>query len=56
MPATLRLLRPPGGAPVGCMDAAAWRSYGDWMRRTGLLQRPVDGASLTTTAYLPHAC
>ncbi len=56
VPATLDLLRPPDGAPIGCMDAAAWRSYGDWMHRTGLLPRPVDGASLMTTAYLPGAC
>jgi putative hydroxymethylpyrimidine transport system substrate-binding protein len=56
VPATLSLLRPPGGAPMGCMDAAAWRSYGDWMRRTGLLDHSVDGASLLTTAYLPSRC
>jgi hypothetical protein len=56
VPETLRLLRPPGGAPVGCMDQAAWRSYGDWMHRTGLLANPVDGGSLQTNAYLPGGC
>jgi putative hydroxymethylpyrimidine transport system substrate-binding protein len=56
VPATLGLLRPASGAPVGCMDAAAWRSYGEWMHRTGLLPGPVDGASLMTDAYLPGAC
>jgi putative hydroxymethylpyrimidine transport system substrate-binding protein len=56
VPATLDLLRPPDGAPIGCMEPAAWRSYGDWMRRTGLLPQPVDGASLMTTAYLAGAC
>ena len=56
VPATLRLLRPPDGAPVGCMDQAAWRSYGEWMHRTGLLRRAVDGASLESTAYLPGRC
>jgi putative hydroxymethylpyrimidine transport system substrate-binding protein len=56
VPATLDLLRPPDGAPVGCMDPAAWRSYGEWMHRTGLLPHPVDGASLMTTAYLPGPC
>lgn len=56
VPATLDLLRPPDGEPIGCMDQAAWRSYGDWMHRTGLLPRPVDGASLMTTAYLPGTC
>lgn len=56
VPATLALLRPPDGAPVGCMDAAAWRSYGEWMHRTGLLPGPVDGATLMTDAYLPGAC
>jgi putative hydroxymethylpyrimidine transport system substrate-binding protein len=56
VPATLDLLRPPDGAPVGCMDPAAWRSYGEWMHRTGLLPHPVEGASLMTTAYLPGPC
>jgi putative hydroxymethylpyrimidine transport system substrate-binding protein len=56
VPATLRLLRPPDGAPIGCMDQAAWRSYGAWMHRTGLLPHAVDGASLMTTAYLPGTC
>jgi putative hydroxymethylpyrimidine transport system substrate-binding protein len=56
VPATLRLLRPPGGAPIGCMDQASWRSYGDWMHRTGLLPKAPDGGSLETTAYLPGGC
>jgi putative hydroxymethylpyrimidine transport system substrate-binding protein len=56
VPATLRLLRPPDGAPIGCMEQAAWRSYGQWMRRSGLLGRAIDGASLETTAYLPGPC
>jgi putative hydroxymethylpyrimidine transport system substrate-binding protein len=56
VPATLDLLRPRGGAPVGCMDPAAWRSYGAWMHRTALLPNPVDGASLMTNAYLPGRC
>jgi putative hydroxymethylpyrimidine transport system substrate-binding protein len=56
VPATLRLLRPPGGAPIGCMDQASWRSYGDWMHRTGLLPKALDGGSLETTAYLPGGC
>ena len=56
VPATLDLLRPPDGAPIGCMEPAAWHSYGDWMHRTGLLPRSVDGASLMTTAYLPGSC
>jgi putative hydroxymethylpyrimidine transport system substrate-binding protein len=56
VPATLGLLRPPGGAPVGCMDPVAWRSYGQWMHRTGLLAGAVDGAALMTDAYLPGRC
>ncbi|HZD74223.1 MAG TPA: ABC transporter substrate-binding protein [Actinomycetota bacterium] len=56
VPATLDLLRPPDGSPIGCMDQSAWRSYGDWMHRTGLLGRAVDGGSLMTTAYLPGPC
>jgi putative hydroxymethylpyrimidine transport system substrate-binding protein len=56
VPATLHLLRPPDGAPIGCMEQPAWRSYGQWMHRSGLLGRAIDGASLETTAYLPGPC
>jgi putative hydroxymethylpyrimidine transport system substrate-binding protein len=56
VPATLDLLSPPDGRPIGCMDPAAWRRYGDWMHRTGLLPRAVDSASVMTNAYLPESC
>lgn len=56
VPATLNLLRPPDGSPIGCMDPTAWRSYATWMHRTGLLPKPVDGASLMTNAYQPGSC
>ncbi|HZD75128.1 MAG TPA: ABC transporter substrate-binding protein [Actinomycetota bacterium] len=56
VPATLDLLRPPNGAPVGCMDPTAWRSYATWMHKTNLLPNPIDGASLMTNAYLPGNC
>ncbi len=56
VPATLDLLAPPDGRQVGCLDMAAWRAYGAWMHRTGLLRRPVDAGTAATTSYLPHAC
>lgn len=56
VPETLRLLAPPGGRPIGCLSVAAWRSYGAWMLRTGLLGKRVDVRALVTAAYLPHRC
>lgn len=56
IPLTLRLLAPPGGRPIGCLDEAAWQSYGEWMFRTGLLKRNVDAATVMSKAYLPGPC
>lgn len=56
VPATLKLLTPPGGRPLGCLDQDAWRSYGGWMHQTGLLTKEVSADAVVTTQYLPAAC
>lgn len=53
---TLRLLAPPSGAALGCVDRTRWQRYGDWMRATGLLKARVDAATVVTDAYLRARC
>jgi putative hydroxymethylpyrimidine transport system substrate-binding protein len=43
-----------GGAPLR-LDPAAWARYAAWMRREGLLRRPVDAAAATDVSFLPAA-
>jgi putative hydroxymethylpyrimidine transport system substrate-binding protein len=40
------------GAPLR-LDPAAWARYAAWMRREGLLRRPVDAAAATDVSFLP---
>jgi putative hydroxymethylpyrimidine transport system substrate-binding protein len=56
VPATLTLMTPPGGRPLGCLDQDAWRSYGAWMHQTSLLKKEVSADTVMTTQYLPMAC
>lgn len=64
--ATIAILRHGDGTgqagPVfGVQDPAAWSRYADWMRDNGLLDAAtgdgadIDGATVTTNAYLPEA-
>ena len=56
VPYTLTLLAPATGTQTGCIDSAAWQSYGDWMQGNGLITDVPDASAISTDAYLPYAC
>lgn len=56
VPYTLTLLQPAAGTKTGCIDAAAWQSYGDWMKTNGLITSTPDAAAISTDDYLPYSC
>jgi putative hydroxymethylpyrimidine transport system substrate-binding protein len=56
VPFTLRLLAPPAGLKTGCIDQAAWQSFGDWMYRNKLIKASPKASEISTTDYLPYAC
>jgi putative hydroxymethylpyrimidine transport system substrate-binding protein len=39
--------------PFGYMNPSEWATYGDWMARNRLLERPPDAASALTNEFLP---
>jgi putative hydroxymethylpyrimidine transport system substrate-binding protein len=56
VPYTLTLLAPAAGMKTGCIDAANWQSYGDWMSSTGLITGTPDAAAISTDEYMPYSC
>ncbi len=56
VPATLRLLTPAPGSKTGCIDAAAWQSFGEWMYASGLISSSPDASAISTDAYMPYSC
>ena len=57
VPYTLKLLGQGGGMPIGCLDLAAWRDFGDWLKAHKLVHDTPDAAAVMTDKYLPHpAC
>lgn len=56
VPYTLTLLKPAAGTKTGCIDSAAWQSYGDWMKTNGLITSTPDASAISTNQYLPYAC
>jgi putative hydroxymethylpyrimidine transport system substrate-binding protein len=42
--ATLPLYAPPQGRPFGFQDPREWTAFGDFMRKTGLIQKGAEGA------------
>jgi putative hydroxymethylpyrimidine transport system substrate-binding protein len=50
-PATLALL-----SGAGCMRAADWQRFSDWMRARRLLAKPVGATLAMTTRFLPARC
>jgi len=53
VPYTLQLMAPAKGSKTGCMNAADWQSYGDWMKQNGLVEGTPDASTVTTNDYLP---
>jgi putative hydroxymethylpyrimidine transport system substrate-binding protein len=53
-PTTLRLLSGPNG--VGCLSAAAWQRFGDWMHARGLLKTAIPATSVVNANFLPSRC
>ena len=41
---TLPFFQPPGGRPFGYQEPARWRTFGDFMRKSGLIEKPATGA------------
>jgi putative hydroxymethylpyrimidine transport system substrate-binding protein len=56
VPYTLTLLQPAAGMKTGCIDAAAWQSYGDWMKTNALITSTPDAAAISTDQYMPYSC
>ena len=56
IPYTLTLLTPAAGTKTGCIDAAGWQSYGDWMKTNDLITSTPDASTLATNTYLPYSC
>jgi putative hydroxymethylpyrimidine transport system substrate-binding protein len=50
---TLPYFRPPPGKPFGYQEPARWRTFADFMRKSGLLQNPGDVNGAFTNALLP---
>ena len=53
VPDTLPLLTSPKGVPTGCFDLGGWATFGQWLSDNGLLEAPVDPATIATNDYLP---
>jgi len=55
VPFTLKLIAS-SGEKTGCMNEAAWQSFGDWMQKNKLIHIVPKAALLTTDKYLPYRC
>ena len=55
VPFTLKLIAS-SGEKTGCMNEAAWQSFGDWMQKNKLIHIVPNAAPLTTDKYLPYSC
>ena len=56
VPYTLSLLKPAAGAKTGCIDAAGWQSYGEWMQTNELITSTPDATAIATDQYMPYSC
>jgi putative hydroxymethylpyrimidine transport system substrate-binding protein len=55
VPFTLKLIAM-GGQKPGCIDEAAWQSFGNWMKTNKLIHVTPDAARISTDKYLPYSC
>src|SRR5262249_56146723 len=55
VPFTLKLIAS-SSEKTGCMNEAAWQSFGDWMQKNKLIHIVPNAAQLTTDKYLPYSC
>jgi putative hydroxymethylpyrimidine transport system substrate-binding protein len=55
VPFTLKLIGS-SSEKTGCMNEAAWQSFGDWMQKNKLIHIVPNAALLTTDKYLPYSC
>ncbi len=55
VPFTLKLIAS-SGEKTGCMNEAAWQSFGDWMQKNKLIHIVPNATPLTTDKYLPYSC
>ena len=56
VPYTLSLLVPPAGTKTGCINEAAWQSFGNWMKRNKLVHITPNASLISTAKYLPYSC
>jgi putative hydroxymethylpyrimidine transport system substrate-binding protein len=56
VPYTVTLLKPPAGMKTGCINEAAWQSYGNWMKQNKLIKVTPNAALISTDKYLPYSC
>jgi putative hydroxymethylpyrimidine transport system substrate-binding protein len=55
VPYTLKLISSAGGK-TGCINQAAWQSFGNWMKTNKLIHVTPNAALISTDKYLPYAC
>lgn len=53
IPATIALLAPPNGAPMGCQDLDAWQTFIQWTVDNNLIKKTVNATDIATNDYLP---
>jgi putative hydroxymethylpyrimidine transport system substrate-binding protein len=54
VPYTLKLLAQHPGLRTGCLELAAWQSFGNWLKAHHLLHQTPNAAAIVTDKYLPY--
>ncbi|MEA2368231.1 MAG: putative hydroxymethylpyrimidine transport system substrate-binding protein [Thermoleophilaceae bacterium] len=50
---TMPLFQPPSGKPFGYQEPGRWRTFADFMRKSGLIQHPASSRGAFTNGLLP---